>query len=114
MTGEGTISTHAPVISSKKCGDKCDADSDCNTYEYEPKMRKCGLNKEEYPDVANNASEFIFCAKGLFNQKHLDILIDCYEKTQFTPSTQMQSWIPTNYWTYCGYGNNKYNTKDEL
>ena len=114
MTGEGTISTHAPVISSEKCGDKCDADSNCKTYEYEPKMRKCGLNKEEYPDVASNATEFIFCAKGLFNQKHLDILIDCYEKTQFTPSTQMQSGIPANYWTYCGSGNNKYNTKDEL
>ena len=67
VTGEGTITTHAPVISSEKCGDKCDADSNCKTYEYEPKMRKCGLNKQEYPDVANNASEFIFCAKGLFN-----------------------------------------------
>ena len=69
VIGDGTISTHAPVISSEKCGDKCDEDSNCNTYEYEPKMRKCRLNKEEYPNAGPNAghnpTDYFFCAKGM-------------------------------------------------
>ena len=65
VMGEGTIITLGPVVSSEKCGDKCDEDSNCNTYEYEPKMRKCHLNREEYPNAASHALDYFFCAKGM-------------------------------------------------
>ena len=65
VNGMGTINTTAPVISSEKCGDMCDEVSICNTYEYDPKMRKCLLNSEEYPNAVNHAPDYFFCAKGM-------------------------------------------------
>ena len=64
VSSPGAVGTEAPVISSEKCGEKCDANPSCNSYGYEPKMRKCSLNKEENSYVSNEDEDYYFCAKG--------------------------------------------------
>ena len=64
VSSPGAVGEEAPVISSEKCGAKCDANPSCNSYGYEPKMRNCSLYQEENSNVSNDDEDYYFCAKG--------------------------------------------------
>ena len=61
VSGKGTISDHS--ITLEKCGEECDVNSECNSYEYS-QAGSCQLNKEDQPTNPTNLPSQIVCAKG--------------------------------------------------
>ena len=51
-----------PIESSEKCGEKCDANSDCKSYQYSKYLRRCKLNTEKVPALDRTDQDYIFCA----------------------------------------------------
>ena len=51
-----------PIESSEKCGEKCNANSDCKSYQYSKYLRRCKLNTEKVPGLDKTDKDYIFCA----------------------------------------------------
>ena len=62
IVGMGTVST-IQKTSYEKCGEECDANPECNSYEY-ASTGLCQLNKEYLPIEPDDWYRDIFCAKG--------------------------------------------------
>ena len=64
--GLGTLNT-LDKTSSEKCGEECDNNPECNSYEWGyASTGLCQLNKEDQPTETNDWQGDIFC-KGLYN-----------------------------------------------
>ena len=78
IVGLGTIST-IQKTSYEKCGEECDANPECNSYEY-ASTGLCQLNKESNPKEPKDWNRDIFC-KGCCNSSLLMIYVSDLHKT---------------------------------
>ena len=66
VPGQGTISDQSATL--EKCGEECEANSECNSYEYS-QAGSCQLNKEDQALNPSSLPSQVFCAKGAINSK---------------------------------------------
>ena len=74
VPGQGTISDHSMTL--EKCGEECNAISECNSYEYNAHSGSCQLNKEDEPSDRTSLFEQFFCAKGCFSSNTYSFLFN--------------------------------------